>query len=114
MIAHIYQYGLGVKANADAALNNLKEAADLGDELALYDLGDYYSSQGDREKAFECYEEASNKGFSTATIKLAQCYYGGIGIDQDKDYAHDLAYKLAEAGNEDAKTFLRKYFGEEL
>ena len=114
MIAHCYQYGLGVKANSDAALNNLKEAADLGDELALYDLGDYYGAQGDKEKAFEYYEEASNKGLSSATIKLAQCYYSGIGIEQDREYSYDLAYKLAEAGNEEAKKFIYKYFNEEI
>ena len=34
MISHMYQYGLGVKENKELALSNLKEAADLGDEMA--------------------------------------------------------------------------------
>ena len=114
MISHLYQYGLGVKENKDLALSNLQEAADLGDELALYDLGDYYGAKGDREKAFEYYEEASNKGFQTATLKLASCYYLGFGIQADKDYAYDLAYKLATQGNEEAKKFIYKYFNEEV
>ncbi len=114
MISYLYQYGLGVKENKEIALKNLEEAADLGDELALYDLGDHYATLGDKEKAFEYYEEASNKGFSTATIKLATCYYTGFGIDQDRDYAYNLCYKLASEGNEDAKNFMRKYFNEEI
>ena len=112
MISYCYQMGLGVKANEDAMMNNLKEAAELGDELALCDMGDYYQAKGDLERAFECYEDASKKGYSTAIIKLAQCYFSGKGIEQDRDYAYDLASKLADKGSDEAKEFLSKYYNE--
>ena len=75
-------------------------------------LGEYYAEgpEMDEEKSFEYFEDAHIHGFKMATLKVAECYYLGKGVVQDKDYSFELAKKLYDEGYEEAQEFLQKYF----
>jgi len=107
----------GVLRNMKEALKNYQEAADLGDDDAAYELGDYYTNTNnkdyDLELGFTNFEDAANRNYTPAIVRLAICYFNGIGIEPDKDYAHDLGIKAMNLGNVDAKEFLKNYFNEE-
>ena len=47
-------------------------------------------------------------------VRVAMCYFNGIGVGIDKEYSHDIAVKAMDLGNEDAKEFLRVYFEEDI
>ena len=107
----------GLPKNMKEAIKNYQEAADYGDDDAAYELGDYYTNPNnkdhDLEEGFSNFEAAANRNYTPAIVRLAMCYFEGIGIEPDKDYAHDLGIKAMQLGNLDAKEFLKNYFNEE-
>ena len=112
MIGRCYENGQGVKKSIQLAKENYQEGADYGDFMAEYALGEYYAegAEMDEEKSFEYFEDAHIHGFKMATLKVAECYYLGRGVVQDKDYSFELAKKLYDDGYEEAQEFLQKYF----
>ena len=107
----------GLPKNMKEAIKNYQEAADYGDDDAAYELGDYYTNPNNKdhdfEEGFSNFEAAANRNYTPAIVRLAMCYFEGIGIEPDKDYAHDLGIKAMQLGNLDAKEFLKNYFNEE-
>ena len=75
-----------------------QRAAELGDVLAMYNLGVFYSSgEGvklDKKKAVKYYRMAVDRGFANAQYNLGVCFERGTGVAQD--YAEAIRfYKLA-------------------
>ena len=117
MLGRCSDLGLGMPQNSKEALKYYKQAAELQDAEALYELGNYYLNQNnpdyDPEEALGYFEDAREHGYSPALLGMAKIYFEGLGIDKDIDYAKDLATKAKEMGNPDAEIFLRNNFEEE-
>ena len=78
------------------------------------ELGDHYidynNPDADQERVFNYYLQASNLNFAPAKLRLAECYYAGVGVEKDEEYARTLAEGLAANGDDDAANFLADYF----
>ncbi|MBR5116694.1 MAG: sel1 repeat family protein, partial [Lachnospiraceae bacterium] len=87
----------------DKAVPLLREAADQGDGLALYNLGVYYQEgtgvEQDYEKALSFYRQAAELEVPDAYVGLGYYYGNGIGVEQDKDEMIRYYRLAAEQGN---------------
>lgn len=113
MLGKMYKYGNGGLQKSDEnAYRCYTVAANFGDEAAMFELAEYYSEGHDQnlKKAFEYYEEASSKNYYPATLKLAMCYYAGLGCEQDKDYSYSILKKLSDLGYSEATKFIEEHF----
>ncbi len=72
-----------------------------------YDLGSAYESSKNLKEAFHWWSRASAKGHADAQYQIADMYYDGRGIKEDKDKAIALFKKLANKGN----TFAQRHLG---
>lgn len=74
--------------------------ANQGNAMALNDLGSCYDRADgvpqDRQKAFECFQKASDKGWFLAHFNLAQYYYKGFACEQNYEKAVELLIKTLE------------------
>jgi TPR repeat protein len=79
-------------------------------------LGDcYYNGFGvtqDYYEAVKWYRKAANQGNEFGQISLAKCYYYGHGVTKNLDEAKSLLLKAIAQGSNDAKTYMRNWFGE--
>ncbi len=95
--------------NYTAAFQEIQRIAASGNAQAIYNLGSM-TQQGlgtskDEKKAFEYFQDASNKGFGKASYELAQIYrYGksNIGITKDTQKYKIYLDKAAKQGSEEA------------
>ena len=120
MIGRCYENGQGVKKSIQLAKENYQEEQIDRIAHAMWDAGQkmILITRMNREAAdlfnkdipFEYFEDAHIHGFKMATLKVAECYYLGKGVVQDKDYSFELAKKLYDEGYEEAQEFLQKYF----
>ena len=105
-----YYYGLGVEADSEEAVSQLTKAADQGDAIAMYLLGNAYASgtgtSRDEAKAKEMYAKFiavgvadSGENVCSGRIQayLADCYAYGKGTEKDVDKAAAAAEKAAAA-----------------
>lgn len=105
-----YYYGLGVEVDSGEAVSQLTKAADQGDAIAMYLLGNAYASgtgaSRDEAKAKEMYakfiavgEADSGENAKSGRIQayLADCYAYGKGTEKDVDKAAAAAEKAASA-----------------
>jgi TPR repeat protein len=125
-----YRYGLEVvaedKAESDVwfskaaekghtgamrKLGRYREAADLGDASAQYQLGNQYLEENDPTEAMNWYLKAVNnpdglnEGASTAGIasyQIAKMYEEGKGVTQNDETALSWLFKAAEKGDTEA------------
>ena len=105
-----YYYGLGVEADSEEAVSQLTKAADQGDAIAMYLLGNAYASgtgtSRDEAKAKEMYakfiavgeaDSGENAGSGRIQAYLADCYAYGKGTEKNVDKAAAAAGKAASA-----------------
>ncbi len=101
-----YLEGDGVEQSDVEAYNFFKQAAQLGDELAIGMLGRCYDEgigvERDYSIAFECYQKAADLGNDVAMNDIGDLYYYGNGVTQDYSKALEWYRKAADLGNEDA------------
>lgn len=83
-----------------------KMAADKGDEIALFNMGNLEnakSKQGVINKpAIELYTKSANKKYTPALVALGDIYASGIGAQVDYKKAEDYFIKAADLNSEDA------------
>lgn len=103
-IALLYQRGLGVKINLQKALEWHEKAGEKGLVMALVDAGNLYLSEMllDEEKAYHCYLKAAAKGYHEAEAHLGDCYYCGIGVEEDAVKAEVCFRRAIDHGNIEA------------
>ena len=101
-----YDRADGVALDRQKAFNLFKKAADMGDVLAKYNLGLYYSrgycGKADNIIAIQLFEQALrvDKKFGPAYLTLAQIYErGGAGVDVNIDKAFATWLQLANLGD---------------
>lgn len=81
-------------------LDGFKDAARRGHPKAFYYLGMHFAkNKKTLETAFKCYQEAAERGFVPAFVKLGSCYRTGSGTVIDVDEAFKLFKKAADKNN---------------
>lgn len=111
-----YDRADGIALNRQEAFNLFKKAADMGDMLAKYNLGLYYSrgycGEQDNALAIRLLEQALNidKKFGPAYLTLAQIYEnGGAGIEINLEKAYSSWLQLANLGDSNGQYNVGRY-----
>ncbi len=98
----MYENGDGVEQDYEEALEWFRKAAEQGDLLAQYSLGDMYENgngvEQDYEEALEWFRKAAEQGLSLAQYSLGLMYENGNGVEQDYEEAEKWFRKAAEQG----------------
>ncbi|MCM1330981.1 MAG: hypothetical protein NC248_00050 [Bacteroides sp.] len=80
------------------------------DGASYVDLAQTYSSEGNEEKAFECYVKAAEMGYTDAYYNVAAAYLDGKGVERDFDKAFEWFQKAADSGDAYAKLKLAECY----
>lgn len=103
-----------VKTDYKLAFTNLEKAAGGKDAEAWNYLGEcYFYGRGiekNREKAYECYLEASKLGYQDALYNLAFCCHFGYGTTKNDKLGFDYALKSAKTGSISGMVLLADYY----
>lgn len=91
--------GIGCKQDIDGAIVVYKQALEMGDSIAAYNLGTIYRDQGKYKKAFKHYKVAMQLDHADYSFKVGLCYYYGIGTDVNKEKALKHFKKVAKDKN---------------
>lgn len=87
-----------------------RKAAEQGDALAQYNLGQYYeigiNMDEDESMAFEWYSKAAKQGLVEAQDALGRCYHSGIGVERNDKEAVKWWLEAAKQGNMAAQNSL--------
>ena len=87
----------------DKAIPLIKQAAELGNAEAQYNLGYCYQAGigvvKDQSKAIEWYSESANQGFNDGLYQMMMAYSNGNGVEQDAQKAFSYALKCAQNGD---------------
>jgi TPR repeat protein len=85
----------------------LRRAAEQGDSIAQFNLGDCYRDGSrvakDRTEAIKWYRKGAEQGNAGAQRRLGDCYRDGLGVAKDSTEAVKWYRKAAEEGNADAQ-----------
>jgi TPR repeat protein len=94
------------------AVRLYRKAADLGNALAMNNLGNMYArGQGvamDEAEAVRLYRQAADLGNSTAMYNLGLFYENGYGVTKDIAKARSYYQMAADGGDNDAKDALKR------
>ena len=103
-IGLLYQRGLGVKIDLEKSLQWHEKAGEKGLVIALVDAGNLYLSDTfhEEKKAYQCYLKAAAKGYHEAEVHLGDCYYCGLGVEEDTEKAEVCFRRAMEHGNAEA------------
>jgi TPR repeat protein len=92
----MYRIGSGVKQDKAEALRWFRKAAEQGDGLAMYLLGDDLKDDSERLYWFR---KAADAGIPAAMYALASAYEEGRGVEKDYAEAIRWLHKAADAGD---------------
>lgn len=118
-LADTLSYDLGVPLEIVSYLpDRMDEATRLYEEISAkkkdgasyIDLAHTYSSEGNREKAFECYMAAAEMCYAPAYYNVANAYLNGEGTARDFDKAFEWFRKAADNGDTYAKLKLAECY----
>ena len=108
----LYRKGLGVVQNESQSLYLLKQAAEGGDPMAQYNLGNQYNRQGalgyHPGMAAAWWEKAAKQGLALAQHNMGSLYALGRGVDQDLDKARYWYRQAAKNGSEKSAAALQE------
>ena len=117
VLGECYYDGTGVTQSYTEAVKWFRKAAELGYADAQNRMGlCYHSGKGvtkDDAEAVKWYRKAAEQGYAAAQYNLGIKYYDGTGVSQNKEEAKKWLRKAANQGYENAKQYLKKWFGEE-
>lgn len=103
ILAIMYDYGHGVKADPKKALEWFKRSAEQGQPAVQYQVGTkYFRGSGveqDHAEAAMWWELAANGGQVDAQFNLGLMYYRGLDIEPDNSKAAELFQLAAEQGH---------------
>lgn len=93
----------GYKRDCKKAIALFEEAAQAGNQLAQYQLGNCYRYGNgvgiDKKKAAEYWHKSAEAGCIEAKYELGCLYYNGDGVKRNHDKAFTLFMEGAEAGH---------------
>ena len=105
-LGYMYEYGLGVKIDSDAAMQWYSEAIEGGSAEAAHNLAMMYRRSYSPENAsriVELFQKAADDGLDEARYMLAVLKYEGKGTDTDKPGAFSILKNLAVNGHAGAQ-----------
>lgn len=85
------------------ALLLYRKAAEKGNAMAQYELGEAHSIRKEWKEAMKWYRKAAEQGHAEAQYKLGHCYLNGNGVEQDRKEAVKWWRKAAEQGYAEAQ-----------
>ena len=118
-LADTLSYDTGVPVEIVSYLpDRMDEATRLYEELSTekkdgasyVDLAQTYRSEGNEEKAFECYMKAAEMGYTEAYYNVANAYLNGEGVEKDFDMAFEWFQKAVDSGDTYAKLKLAECY----
>lgn len=80
------------------------------DGASYVDLAQTYNSEGNEEKAFQCYVKAAEMGYTDAYYNVANAYLDGDGVEKDYDKAFEWFQKAVGSGDIYAKLKLAECY----
>jgi TPR repeat protein len=90
------------------------KAAEQGDAVAQYELGQYYRQGGvhrkNRSQAAVWYRKAGNQGHADAQCELGRLYEDGQGVNQDDTETVAWYTKAAKKGNDRGQYLLGRFY----
>ena len=96
------------------AFDLMQEAADLGDILAQYFLGQYYCHGTgvpiDRERAFNIFSEMANRGLAMAERCIGCCYRRGLYVPRNYQQSFEWYMKAAKRRHWQACFYIGYYY----
>lgn len=96
------------------AFDLMQEAADLGDVLAQYFLGQYYCHGTgvpiDRERAFGIFSEMANRGLAMAERCIGCCYRRGFHVPRNYQQSFEWYMKAAKRRHWQACFYIGYYY----
>ena len=104
LLGKIYELLYSDEKHDEKSFKYYLQASKLGSAEAEYNIslayvyGDDYVSE-DAEKAFEWCSKAAEKNYPEALYQLADYYWDGYGVEQNKKHAVSIYIKAAEKGN---------------
>ena len=105
-IGLMYEKGLGIHEDMEKALTWYEKAANIGLVMAMADAGKLYFSEGqpfyDPKKGFYWYLKGAALGYHVAEVRLADCYYCGMGVEEDPEKAEVCFKRAADHGDLEA------------
>ena len=109
-IAILYERGLGRKINMDQAYDWYVCSAEKGLCLSMADAGriamDESFSRYDPKLAFTWFLKGAALGYHEAELRLGDCFYGAIGVEEDKEKAATCFERASNHGNGEASDAL--------
>ncbi len=100
-LGYCYDNGLGVKRDVKDALRYFREAAEVGDVLAQYNIGwisSKYPEFRNEKEALKWYLAAAVGGYVKAQFEVGEIYFSGIGVKRDLDEAERWYVMAAQQG----------------
>ena len=111
-IAVIYDNGLGIKKDKNAAFEWYKKASDFNHKIAQYNLGwMYYHGEIVEQNYFNAmryYKLSANQGYKKAQFNLANLYLMGLGTLKDNLEAYKWFKISSMNGISQSKDYLTK------
>ncbi len=110
-LAGVYEQGLGVPRDPNAAVEWLIKSARNGYPLAQFNLGNSLykrATEKDYEQAALWWNAAAEQGFFPAQYNLAVLFEKGIGVVKDLDKAVSWYQAAAKLGSEPAQAALER------
>ena len=118
-LADTLSYDLGVPVEIVSYLpDRMDEATRLYEELSTekkdgasyVDLAQTYRSEGNEEKALDCYMKAAEMGHTDAYYNVANAYLNGEGVERNFDKAFEWFQKASDSGDTYAKLKLAECY----
>lgn len=108
----LYSKGLGVIPNPEYSLQLLQQAAEAGEPMAQYNLGNQYTRDGPLgyhpRLALAWWQKAAAQGLVLAQHNLGSLYALGKGVEQDLDKARYWYAEAAKNGSQRSAEAIRE------
>ncbi|GES98810.1 kinase-like domain-containing protein [Rhizophagus clarus] len=102
LLGYLYYHGIMTCTNMQKTFELYEKAANLGNNMAQYDLALMYKEgkvvNKNFDKAFELFKKSAEKNLSGINM-LGYCYENGIGTDINEQEAFELYEEAANLGN---------------
>ncbi|EXX63134.1 uncharacterized protein OCT59_023770 [Rhizophagus irregularis] len=102
LLGDLNYLGIGTNVDKNKAFELYKDAANLGNNIAKYNLGICYvygsGVDKDYNKAIELFEKLTEEEYPRGINYLGYCYQKGIGVNVDERKAYELYQKAANLG----------------
>ncbi|MDD4354376.1 MAG: tetratricopeptide repeat protein [Candidatus Izemoplasmatales bacterium] len=105
-----YFYGIDSPKNIELAFTYYKQAADQGNPVGLYHVGEYFLVKQEYRHAIEYLHKAMASGYSKAFLTLSEMTLHGQGMRKSKKKAFKYTANGAKLGDIDAINQLGRFY----